>query len=53
MLEAAVPRKTERSLLEVTPNRWDWALLPLVLSVLVAVGFGAMQMGRPLSLIHI
>lgn len=47
MLEAAVPRKTERSLLEVTPNRWDWALLPLVLSVLVAVGFGAMQMARP------
>lgn len=47
MLEAAVPRKTERSLLAVTPNRWDWALLPLVLSVLVAVGFGAMQMARP------
>ncbi|WP_175625975.1 MULTISPECIES: ABC transporter permease subunit [Oxalobacteraceae] len=47
MFEAIVPRKTERSLLAVTPNRWDWALLPLVLSVLVAVGFGAMQMARP------
>ncbi|MBF8178817.1 MAG: ABC transporter permease subunit [Burkholderiaceae bacterium] len=47
MFEAIVPRKTERSLLAVTPNRWDWALLPLVLSVLVAVGFGAMQMTRP------
>ena len=24
------------------PNRWDWALLPLVLAVLLAVAYGAM-----------
>lgn len=32
------------------PNRWDWALLPLVLAVLVAVAYGAMQMARPFVL---
>ena len=30
-----------------SPNRWDWALLPLVLAVLVAMAFGAEQMIRP------
>ena len=29
------------------PNRWDWALLPLVLAVVLAVAFGAMQMAQP------
>ncbi|MCU6433369.1 ABC transporter permease subunit [Undibacterium sp. Jales W-56] len=29
------------------PNRWDWALLPLVLALLMAFGFAAMQMSRP------
>ncbi|MGW8392049.1 ABC transporter permease [Pseudoduganella sp. HUAS MS19] len=29
------------------PNRWDWALLPFVLAVLLAVVFGAMQVARP------
>ncbi|ABR89383.1 ABC transport system permease protein [Janthinobacterium sp. Marseille] len=47
MFESFVPRRTDRSLLAISPNRWDWALLPLVLAVLVAVGFGAMQMTRP------
>ncbi|MFT4266605.1 MAG: ABC transporter permease subunit, partial [Xenophilus sp.] len=28
-------------------NRWDWALLPLVLAVLVAAAWGASQMARP------
>ncbi|WP_377701032.1 ABC transporter permease [Pseudoduganella sp. UC29_71] len=32
------------------PNRWDWVLLPLVLAVLAAAGFGAMQMARPFTL---
>lgn len=32
------------------PNRWDWALLPLVLVVLIAVAYGAMQMARPFVL---
>jgi NitT/TauT family transport system permease protein len=29
------------------PNRWDWVLLPLVLAVLIAIAYGAMQMTRP------
>ena len=32
------------------PNRWDWALLPLVLAVLIAVAYGAIQMARPFVL---
>jgi NitT/TauT family transport system permease protein len=28
-------------------NRWDWLLLPLVLAVLAACAYGAMQMARP------
>ena len=31
-------------------NVWDWALLPLVLALLVALGFGASQMARPYQL---
>lgn len=29
------------------PNRWDWALLPLVLGILAALAFGASQMAKP------
>ncbi len=29
------------------PNRWDWALLPLVLGVVAALGVGAAQLDRP------
>lgn len=32
------------------PNRWDWVLLPLVLAVLAAAAYGAMQMARPFVL---
>ena len=28
-------------------NRWDWALLPLVLSAMVLLGYGASQMATP------
>src|SRR6478735_8391692 len=28
----------------IAPNRWDWVLLPLVLAILIAIAFGAMQM---------
>ncbi|BBB66816.1 ABC transporter permease [Undibacterium sp. YM2] len=31
------------------PNRWDWALLPLVLAVLGIFAFAAMQMSRPFA----
>ncbi|KPC53912.1 ABC transporter permease [Amantichitinum ursilacus] len=30
-----------------TGNRWDWALLPLVLSALILLGYGASQMATP------
>ena len=32
------------------PNRWDWALLPLVLGALAVLAFGAMQLARPFAL---
>ncbi|MGO4390832.1 ABC transporter permease [Variovorax sp. M-6] len=31
-------------------NRWDWALLPLVLAALFALAFGGAQMARPYEL---
>jgi len=37
------PRQT----VEANVNRWDWALLPLVLAALVLLGFAASQMARP------
>jgi NitT/TauT family transport system permease protein len=33
-----------------TGNRWDWALLPLVLGVLALLAFGGSQMARPYQL---
>jgi NitT/TauT family transport system permease protein len=50
MFTLFTPGRTGRSLLTTTPNRWDWALLPLVLAVLAALAFGAMQMSRPFTL---
>jgi NitT/TauT family transport system permease protein len=50
MFELFTPGRTGRSFLASTPNRWDWALLPLVLAVLAAVAYGAMQMARPFTL---
>ena len=32
---------------EAGVNRWDWALLPLVLAALALLGYGAAQMARP------
>lgn len=49
MFELFHPRRADRSLLATIPNRWDWALLPLVLAVLAALAFGAMQMSRPFT----
>ncbi|HET9644391.1 MAG TPA: ABC transporter permease subunit [Burkholderiaceae bacterium] len=37
------PRQT----VEAPINRWDWALLPLVLAGLVLLGYAASQMARP------
>lgn len=31
-------------------NRWDWALLPLVLAALFALAWGGAQMARPYQL---
>jgi NitT/TauT family transport system permease protein len=47
MFELFNPRRADRLLPAAGPNRWDWILLPLVLAVLAALGFGAMQMSRP------
>lgn len=39
-----------RQVVEATGNRWDWALLPLVLGVLVLLAYGARQMAQPFEL---
>ncbi|MBV8618037.1 MAG: ABC transporter permease subunit [Curvibacter sp.] len=36
-----------RQVVEAGGNRWDWALLPLVLAVLVVLAYGARQMATP------
>jgi NitT/TauT family transport system permease protein len=36
-----------RQVVEAGGNRWDWALLPLVLSIIVVLAFGARQMATP------
>ena len=49
MFELFNPRRGDRAPFAAGPNRWDWILLPLVLAVLAAVAFGAMQMTRPFT----
>ncbi len=49
MFELFNPRRGKRAPSANGPNRWDWILLPLVLAVLAAVAFGAMQMTRPFT----
>jgi NitT/TauT family transport system permease protein len=36
-----------RQVVEAGGNRWDWALLPMVLALFVLMGYGAQQMARP------
>lgn len=36
-----------RQVIDAGGNRWDWALLPLVLSLLVLLAYGGAQMARP------
>lgn len=36
-----------RQVIEAGGNRWDWALLPLVLALLTLLAYGATQMTRP------
>ncbi|MDE2402040.1 MAG: ABC transporter permease subunit [Burkholderiales bacterium] len=36
-----------RQVVEAGGNRWDWAILPLVLALLVLLAYGAQQMARP------
>ena len=43
-------RRSGTALLATKPNRWDWALLPLVLLVLAGLAFAAAQMSRPFVL---
>ncbi|GGC91447.1 ABC transporter permease [Undibacterium terreum] len=49
MFELFSPQKTEAAGQGRGPNRWDWALLPLVLALLIVFAFGAMQMSHPFS----
>ena len=49
MFELFNPRPGAHALPKSGPNRWDWILLPLVLAVLGAIAFGAMQMTRPFT----
>lgn len=49
MFELFNPRRAERTSRPPLPNRWDWALLPLVLAILAALAFGATQVSRPFS----
>ncbi len=39
-----------RQVVEASGNRWDWALLPLVLAVLAALGYAGSQMARPYAI---
>ncbi|MBB3195602.1 ABC transporter permease [Roseateles terrae] len=39
-----------RQVVDAGANRWDWALLPLVLAALVLLAYGAAQMTRPFEL---
>lgn len=49
MFELFNPHRAERTSRPPLPNRWDWALLPLVLAILAALAFGATQVSRPFS----
>jgi len=39
-----------RQVVEAGGNRWDWALLPIVLAVFVLMAYGSQQMSRPYEL---
>ncbi|HEV7815234.1 MAG TPA: ABC transporter permease subunit [Janthinobacterium sp.] len=39
-----------RQVVEAGGNRWDWALLPIVLSLFVVLAYGSQQMARPYQL---
>ena len=39
-----------RQVVEAGGNRWDWALLPMVLALLVLFAYGGQQMARPFNL---
>ena len=47
MFPSLTSRRIRDTFLPATPNRWDWALLPVVLAVLAALAYGATQMSRP------
>ena len=50
MFELFSPRTRPKTGSRSTPNRWDWALLPLVLGILALRAYGASQMSRPYAL---
>ncbi|MBV8465503.1 MAG: sulfonate ABC transporter permease, partial [Burkholderiales bacterium] len=50
MFQLFSPARFESRLPEQAPNRWDWALMPLILGVVVVVAFSASQMSRPFEI---
>jgi NitT/TauT family transport system permease protein len=50
MFEFFNPRTRGGNAFSKKPNRWDLALLPLVLAILLALAFGASQMARPFAM---
>jgi NitT/TauT family transport system permease protein len=39
-----------RQVVEAGGNRWDWALLPIILALFVVLAYGSQQMARPYQL---
>ena len=50
MFELFHPQARGGNVFAKKPNRWDLALLPLVLAILLALAFGASQMARPFAM---
>ncbi|MBV8656889.1 MAG: ABC transporter permease subunit [Burkholderiales bacterium] len=44
------PGLIDRSSADQAPNRWDWALLPLILGIVLAIALAASGMARPFSI---
>ena len=44
------PGLIDRSQVDQAPNRWDWALLPLILGIVLAIALAASGMARPFSI---
>jgi NitT/TauT family transport system permease protein len=50
MFQLFSPARFEPRLPEQAPNRWDWALMPLILGIVVVVAYNASLMTRPFNI---